>query len=195
MKLTIILLIAILLSCQEEEKRSSYGPANIDLITNDTNTIKNTFRKSKDPLISRFPEIKTREIDSNSTVYWQMVKKGKAAIPALIDGLTDTTETNIYDKCKKGNLNIGELCFYTLIQIADFPPAAVTDMQFCTFDPNGCSGFDSYLLDNSMKPKFQEKVKTFYAENYYHFDTFKDTELNASQKKYGIRGRYNLVHY
>lgn len=47
--------------------------------------------------------MKTDTLDCSADVYWKIIKRGKEYIPLLIEGLTDTTKTNIYNYCKKAN--------------------------------------------------------------------------------------------
>ena len=81
---------------------------------------------SKDSLISELRNMKTDTLDCSADVYWKIIKRGKEYIPLLIEGLTDTTKTNIYNYCKKGKLNTGEVCYFALEEIAEFPAYAVS---------------------------------------------------------------------
>jgi hypothetical protein len=145
---------------------------------------------TNDSLIAQLANLKT--IDCSAEVYWKIVQKGKAYIPALIESLTDTTLTGVYDQCKKRNLNIAEVVHYALEEIAEFPAFSVTHIQFDVIDENGCWSFYDYFYDNKNKPVYQERVLSFYQNNTYVFTAYSKSELTECHKIYNITGRYKL---
>jgi hypothetical protein len=154
-----------------------------------TNSNRGGYTVSKDSLISQLAEMITDTLDCSADVYWKIVKRGKESVPLLIESLTDTTMTNIYDYCKKGTLNVGEVSYFALEEIAEFPAFVVTHMQFDVIT-DGCWSFYDYLYDNKNKPEYQEMVRTFYQTNTYKYEEFKKSELTDCYKKYKISGRY-----
>jgi hypothetical protein len=145
---------------------------------------------TKDSLISQLAEMKTDTLDCSADVYWKIVKKGKKSIPLLIESLTDTTMTNVYDHCKNGKLSVGEVSYFALEELAEFPAFVVTHIQFDVIDEHGCWNFFDYLFDNKNKPEFQKMVRTFYQTNTYKYEEFKKSELTDCYKKYKIFGKY-----
>jgi hypothetical protein len=148
-----------------------------------------SYGQSSDSLVSELKHMKATSLDCSAETYWRIIQRGKASIPFLIEGLTDTTPVMIYDKCKKAKLNVGEVCYFALQEIADFPAFSVTHIQFDVITDD-CWSFMDYLFDNKNKPSYQSKVKAFYAKEKYRFQSFKPSELNECQKKYRIKGRY-----
>jgi len=134
--------------------------------------------------------MKTDTLDCSAVAYWKIVKRGRESIPYLIESLTDTTLTNIYNRCKNGKLNVGEVSYFALQEIADFPEFVVTQIQFDFDDQNGCWNFYDYLYDNKNKPMYQKMVRTFYQTNEFVFVESSKSELTACYKKYGIVGKY-----
>ncbi|MFN6084536.1 MAG: TPM domain-containing protein, partial [Fluviicola sp.] len=56
--------------------------------------------KYDDSLISQLANKEITSLDSNNSVYWEIIKRSEKSIPSLIESLCDTTLTSIYDKCK-----------------------------------------------------------------------------------------------
>ncbi len=185
--ITIIFFLSTLfLSCNsssDEQKTKSINDLKLNSYIGD-------YTVSKDSLISQLPEMKTNKLDCSADVYWKIIKRGKESIPLLIESLTDTTMTNIYDHCKKGNLNVGEVSYFLLEELAEFPAFVVTHIQFDVIDEHGCWNFFDYLFDNKNKPEYQKLVRTFYQTNTFIFEEFKKSELTDCYKKYKILGRY-----
>lgn len=189
---SILLSLTLLLSCNsstEKQKATNFISKSDSLIDLKATPTPGKYTISKDSLISQLAKMTSDTLDCSAEVYWRIIQRGKKSIPLLIESLTDTTMTNIYNHCKKGRLNIGEVSYFALGEIADFPAAAVTHMQFDVFD-NGCWIFYEYFFDNKNKPKYQKLVETFYQTNQYTFEKFNKTELNDCYKKYKITGRY-----
>ena len=190
--INILFLSTLFLSCSsstvEQKNRVQIGNAD-SLNELKTNSNIGEYIVSKDSLISQLAEMKTDTLDCSADVYWKIVKRGKESIPLLIESLTDTTITNIYDHCKKGNLNVGEVSYFALEEIAEFPAFVVTHIQFDVIT-DGCWSFYDYLYNNKNKPEYQKLVRIFYQSNIYKYDEFKKTELTDCHKKYGITGKY-----
>lgn len=148
-----------------------------------------------DSLIMKLAEMKTDTLDCTADIYWQIVLKGKEYIPKLIDCFTDTTPTNIYHGCKGGTLTVGELCFFALDEIADFPAARVMRMQYCVIEIKEnypCFGWYYTVFDTANKAAFQKKVKLFYEQNEFEFEKLPKEYLTDCQKSLGITGKYQL---
>ena len=106
--------------------------------------------------------IKADTLNCNADLYWRIIAKGKAAIPFLIEKLTDTTPTSIKYHCKKTKLNVGEVAHFALTQIAEFPAFAVTKIQFDFFTNAGCWIFYEYLFNNTNKAVYRKSVQEWY---------------------------------
>lgn len=197
MKLTtkiIFFLSPLLLSCNSSsvEQKHTVHNGNLDRINVlKPNSNNGEYTISQDTLISQLSEMKATKLDCSADVYWKIVKRGKESIPVLIESLTDTTMTSIYDNCKKSNLNIGEVSYFALQEIAEFPTFIVTQIQFDVFS-GGCWSFYDYLYDNKNKPKYQKMVQAFYQTNKYRYEEFKKSEQTDCYKKYKIMGKYKL---
>ncbi len=148
----------------------------------------------KDSLISLLPKMKSTDLGCDADIYWKIIKRGSSSIPALIESLTDSTPTNVYDKCKKGNLNVGEISYFALDEIMFMPVAAITQSQWCTFDSNGCWIFYEALFDNGYKVYFQEQMRNFYYREKFNYEYYSEKELNDCRKKYKIAGRLAWIH-
>ena len=150
-----------------------------------------TRSKQKDSLISMLPTMKSDKFDCTADIYWKIIHRGKTSIPMLIESLTDTTMTNMYDDCKPGKLNIGEVSYFALQEIAEFPAFLVTHIQF-DLVVNGCWNFYSYLFDNRNKKDYQKMVRDFYNAyntSKYVFVKYDKKELNECYRLYKIEGK------
>ena len=97
--------------------------------------------------------------DCNS-VTWRIISNRKDAIQLLIDRLADTTFTAAKDKCKNGNLKVGDIAFLTLNHILRLPISIVIKRQTDVFE-NGCQpGVFEYIENNRVK--FKEQVQEYY---------------------------------
>lgn len=153
------------------------------------------FTKSKDSLISLLPKMKAESLDCNADIYWRIISRGQSSIPLLIESLTDTTLTNVYNHCKKGRLNVAEVSYFALEELAEFPAFLVTQIQYDVYDENGCWSFFDDFFDNSTKKSYQKKIMEFYNSNNYVFVKFNNEELNECRKKYKISGKLKLKEY
>lgn len=180
----ISILILIILSC----KNTIENKLEID---EEKNKI---IEVSDDPLIAKLAKMETDTLDCSAKTYWKIVGKGKDYIPQLIESLTDTTSTNIYHGCKKEKLNIGELSYFALEEIGDFPTFIVTNIQFdlISINENGwsCWNFYDYLFDNKNKVEYQSKVRSFYEKSQFEFVEYPDSIITNCMKKYFINGKY-----
>lgn len=187
MKILFIIFSLLFLGCTDRD--SKVNSTTIKMQPKDYST---DFEKSKDSLISLLPSMKSDSLDCNADIYWKIVKRGKTSIPLLIESLTDTTMTNVYDHCKKSRLNVGEVSYFALEELAEFPAFVVTEIQFDFFDENGCWSFFDYFFDNKNKKEYQQKVKDFYTKNNYVFEKFENQELNECHRKHKIEGKLKL---
>lgn len=146
---------------------------------------------SSDSLISQLASKEITSLDSNNSVYWKLIKRGEQSIPLLIESLCDTTLTSIYDKCKGGYLTIGDVSYFALEEIAEFPAFLVTKIQFCTI-VDGCWSFYDYLFLQENKLEFQKMVRDFYNSNDYKFKKFKKDEMNPARTKFNITEKLKL---
>lgn len=184
----------VLLSCKTatEPQKNISPPQSFDkLDIYESEETRNEFPVSQDSLISQLPRMQTTHLDCAADVYWKIIKRGKASIVPLIESLTDTTETTIYDPCKNGRLTIVEVAYFALEEIAEFPAFAVTHIQFDYFNGD-CWSFFEYLFDHSNKHDYQNKVSTFYQSNQFTYSKFKKSELTACHLQYEIEGKYKL---
>lgn len=153
----------------------------------------NNLSSTKDSLIAELANMDTDTLDCTADAYWQIVGKGKSYIPKLIEGLTDTTPTNIYHGCKGASLNIGELCYFALEAIGDFPVFAVTKIQFDVIDIKDnwhCWSFYEYLFDDQNKKEFQDMMRTFYEKSQFKFEKYPDSVITDCMRNYSINGKY-----
>lgn len=173
-----------------------FGCSVSDLNKTDSNADKNLpanhsadFKKSNDSLISQLPNMTSDSLDCNADIYWRIIKRGQASIPLLIESLSDTTMTNVYDHCKKGKLNVAEVSYFALEELAEFPAFVVTQIQFDVIDEHGCWSFFDYFFDNKNKIAYQTKVRDFYNTNKYVYVKFDAKDLTTCHKKYKIEGK------
>jgi hypothetical protein len=188
-------LSTFILSCNSKEGKQKADLNNENTINVEQLYISLNIEKypiSKDSLISELCYMKTDTLDCSADVYWKIIKRGKEYIPLLIEGLTDTTKTNIYNYCKKGKLNTGEVCYFALEEIAEFPAYVVTHIEFDLIT-DGCWNFYEYLYDNKYKQEYQNMVKSFYSNNTYQFEKYTPAELTDCYMKYNITGKYKWV--
>jgi len=136
-------------------------------------------------------------IGCESSIFWRIVAKGEAAIPYLIDKLTDTTLTPVKHHCKTTPLNVGELAYFALVEIADFPAFMVTRIQFdvITIDESTgkyCWTFYDFLFLNRNKARYQKNMRDWYAreKKEYKKIVIPPRKRTGCQKKYGIGTYY-----
>jgi hypothetical protein len=186
-------LFLLLFSCASQSSEKVQVNSENEIVENTESKLVQNFSITKDSLIAELANMKTDTLDCSADVYWKIIGKGKAYIPTLIESLTDTTPTNIYHGCKKEKLNIGELSYFALEEIADFPAFVVTQIQFDVIEINDgwhCWSFYDYLFDNRNKPEYQEKVKTFYEKSQFEFIEYPDSVITNCMKENSIKGKY-----
>ena len=132
--------------------------------------------------------LKTDTLDCSATLYWKIVAQSDKAIPFLIDKLNNTTITNISHKCKATKLNVGEVAYFALQQIAFFPPFVITHIQFDVFYGNGCWSFFDYFFNDANKEHYQYLVRQWYNTNKAKFRVQKISKKKqtACQKQFNI---------
>jgi hypothetical protein len=163
---------------------SSKGDSKVDNESSTANLA--DFEKSIDSLISFLPNMKSNSLDCSADIYWRIIRRGKESIPLLIESLNNTTMTHVYHHCKKGKLNVGEVSYFALEELSEFPAFVVTKIQFDVIDEHGCSSFFDYLFDDKNKNEYQKMVRDFYASNKYVYVNFSAEELTECRKKYKI---------
>ena len=132
--------------------------------------------------------LKSENLYCSADLYWRIVAKGKEAIPFLIDKLNDTTQTNVSHHCKATKLNVGDISYFALQQIAFFPAFHITNLQFDVIYGNGCWSFFDYLFDNANKSGYQDLVRKWYDKNRTKFTIQKipKGKLTLCQQKFNI---------
>lgn len=135
-------------------------------------------------------------LTKDSSVYWELVKIGEPAIPILIENLTNSSRTQCTSICRKdGPLTVGDVSYNALNEIAEFPAAAVTGYQFCTFDENGCSVFYEYLYDEENKQDLKSKCKEFYKRATFETAALDSSEMTPIRKNYKLTEKLTLKDY
>ncbi len=181
----LIIFFTLLSSCiNNNSDNSNVLSTNITDLKRPTNSAV----KQKDSLISMLPTMQSQTFDCSADTYWKIIKRGKASIPHLIESLTDTTMTNIYDDCKPGKLNVGEVSYFALEEIAEFPAFVVTHIQF-DLVVNGCWNFYDYFFDNRNKKEYQKMVRNFYNTNKYEYIKYDKKEIKKCYRIYKIEGK------
>lgn len=127
-----------------------------------------------------------------SSIFWRIVQQKKLAIPYLIDKLNDTAITLVTYECKKSNLNVGDIAYFALDQIGDFPASTVMQSQFDVYSGN-CWSFYYWLFDNYNKPECKKKVSEFYSTSQFKWVVIPEKERSKAQKKYHITGHYEWI--
>ena len=147
--------------------------------------------RQKDSLATLLRKMSAERLDSNASAYWHIIQQGERMIPVLLACLTDTSPTSIYDDCKKGKLNVGEVSYFALEELAEFPTYLITQTQYDLFE-NGCWDFYTYLYNDKNKGEYQKKATDFYTtyrKTNFQFQKYTAKELTASRKLYKIEGR------
>jgi hypothetical protein len=132
--------------------------------------------------------LKADSLNCKADLYWRIVSRGEKAIPFLIDKLNDTTLTNITHNCKASKLNVGEVGYFALQQIAFFPAFVITHIEFDVIYGNGCWSFFDYFFNNSNKKHYQDLVRQWYNDNKTKFKPQKISKKNQTtcQKQFHI---------
>lgn len=142
-------------------------------------------------MVDSLKYLKVNSLDCSAGLYWQIIAKGDNAIPFLIDKLTDTNSTNIKSSCKTTKLNVAEISYEALTEIAEFPMYVMTHIQFDVIH-NGCWSFYNYLYNDGNKKEFQKLVREWYLKEKKHYKakTISKKKLTACQKKFKITKYY-----
>lgn len=179
--IALAVLFALLTSCIDSDSYNS----------GDLPEAKANSSKPKDSLIALLATMTADTFDCTADIYWKIIQRGKSSIPLLIESLIDTRMTNIYDNCKHGKLNVGEVSYFALQEIAEFPAFLVTQIQFDVV-VNNCWNFYDYFFDNKNKQAYQKMVRDFY-DTYkttkYVFVKYDEKELNKCHRFYKIEGK------
>jgi hypothetical protein len=185
--LTAILLVSFLISCNNHQLTDSGDiPEKINLPGSQTG-----LSAQKDSLIYNLMEMKAGKLDCSAEAYWKIIQQGEKMIPLLLECLTVTRPTTIYNDCKKGKLNVGEVCYFALEELADFPAFLITQTQYDLIE-NDCWNFYTYLFNDKNKNEYQRKARNFYTSNRkinYQYKKFSKKEMTPCRKLYKIEGR------
>lgn len=157
-----------------------------------------TYLNSEDSLIAALSNMPCDTLDCRANTYWEIVGKGQAILPYLIDHLTDTGPTPIYHGCKGGNLNIGELCYFAMTEIGSFPAFVVTNIQFDVVDMKSgwnCWSFYDYLFSDGNKTSYQKKASAFYQNSKFQFVPYPDSVITDCMRESSITGRFDWVEF
>lgn len=139
-------------------------------------------------LVDSLRYLQADTLDCKAATYWKIISYGQEAIPYLIDNLSDTTHTNVWYRCKSTNLNVAEISYLALQEIAMLPVFNITHIQFDFFGRNNCWNFYDYFFNNANKQKFQHELREWYAKNKSKFKKKKilARSRNDCQRKYSI---------
>ena len=194
LQLTIFSILSLfLLGCAGQNSKSGQDKKEDNTVATQDHSTDINVSVTKDSLIAELVNMKTDTLDCSADIYWKIIGKGKSYIPKLIESLTDTTSTNIYHGCKNGKLNIGELSYFALEEIGDFPAFVVTQIQFDVIEIKDgwhCWSFYDYLFDNTNKKEYQEKVKSFYEKSQFEYVEYPDSVITDCMKENSIKGKY-----
>ena len=139
-------------------------------------------------MVDSLQYLKADTLDCSATLYWKIISKGEKVIPFLIDNLNDTTQTNVSHSCKATKLNVREVAYFALQQIAFFPAFVITHIQFDVIYGNGCWSFFDYIFNNENKKNYQHLVRQWYETNKTKFKVEKISKKRQTtcQKKFHI---------
>jgi hypothetical protein len=142
-------------------------------------------------MVDSLKYLNTDTLGCSAGLYWRIIAKGDKAIPFLIDKLTDTTPTKIQFACKAKPLDVGEVAYFALTQIADFPAYVVTKIQFdviTIIKGEPCWSFYDWLFIDQNKMRYQTDVRNWYAREKPKYKMVKITKKKqtACQARYGI---------
>lgn len=136
--------------------------------------------------------LKANSLNCSADLYWRIISKGEKAIPFLIAKLTDTSSTNINSACKRTKLNVAEISYEALTEIAYFPMYLMTHIQFDVIH-NECWNFYDYFYKDENKKQFQKMVNDWYTKEKknYKAKTISKKKLSDCQRKYNITRYYD----
>lgn len=174
------LIITFLIRCNEQQITDS---GEIPAIRTDTFS-QLAITREKDSLIAALREMKAEKLDCSAEAYWKIIQQGEKMIPLLLECLTVTRPTTIYNDCKKGKLNVGEVCYFALEELADFPAFLVTQTQYDLIE-NDCWNFYTYLFNDKNKSEYQRKARKFYSayrKTNYQYKKFSKKEMTPAER-------------
>jgi hypothetical protein len=99
------------------------------------------------------------------SLFWKIVKRGREAVPYLIELLDSTSYSRIRTTCATTNLNIGHLAFLLINHICSFPVFLETHMQFDVI-LDGCPWGDGFMDYFDRDPvAFKKLAAPWYKRN------------------------------
>ena len=158
----------------------------------------------KSAIVEEIDSLKFMKADSlncNAKLFWEIVSKGKQAIPYLIERLDDSTLTNQSFHCKDSKLTVGDICYFAIDNIIELPEFYVFHIQFDVIDGD-CWPFYYYLFDNKSKTEIKKSVQKWYSRNKrkYKWEKFNLPPSYRSYpshlllwdclERYRVKGRY-----
>ena len=103
---------------------------------------------------------------SGDSIFWEVVKN-KKIIPALIDNISDTTDTKARVPYFGGYYTVGDACFLALIEwIPDLRTVQFIESKEKELAEKGAGVYWEYMgesIDNRII--FEQKVRTWYLQN------------------------------
>lgn len=147
--------------------------------------------RQRDSVAALLRGMTCEKLDSSATAYWKLIQQGERMIPILLACLTETSPTSVSDDCKKGKLNVGEVSYFALEELAEFPIYLITQTQYDLVE-NGCWNFYTYLFNDKNKSEYQKKATDFYRayrNTNFIFIRYTDNEMTTCRKQYSIAGR------
>jgi hypothetical protein len=147
--------------------------------------------RQRDSVAALLRGMTAEKLDSSARAYWAIIQQGERMIPILLACLTETSPTSVHSECKKGKLNVGEVSYFALEELADFPTYLVTNTQYDLI-VNGCPNFYTNLFNDEYKPEYQKKATDFYRtyrKTNLQFSNYTAKELTVCRKLYKIEGR------
>jgi hypothetical protein len=119
-------------------------------------------------MVDSLKYLRADKLDCTADIYWRIIGQEDKVIPFLIEKLSDTTSTNISFHCKSSKLNVAEVSYFALQQIASFPAHVITHIQFDVITDN-CWSFFDYFFNNQNKAAYQKMVRDWYTKNHSKF--------------------------
>jgi hypothetical protein len=129
-----------------------------------------TARARAEALCERLSEIKTmpfkREKVSDE-VYSGLAELNEAAIPCLVEKLTDTTRMTDprHEPTRSDFFTVGDAAFFTLIRLVDVPfEKVLPDEVMSKWKDEGLYAYFEYVQKDKNRTKLQAKWRTWYSE-------------------------------
>lgn len=204
----ILIVFQVLVACTDNKKTTATSDAKDTLHANLGTADTGADSAPQNELVNRINEIKkvpyrtvkfdSSEIDEVSwscgdSLFWQIVKLGKDAIPILINKVGDSTKTGIRVPCRNRNLTIGSVAFMALDKIVSIPAYLVFKIQWDVIKINCDFGYADGFLDYiSERPvETRDKLAEWYRAyvKSMQLDSLKATEQTECESAYGIKHR------